>query len=372
MKKSLLAISLASLLAATSMADARDLRLAPGAPSVHPAHTPLYASLAEFLPGETGGALTGTILGTEVANVPNMKASLQSSVAEVGNVLPLYYSADLPNTALMGDLAFLGTDPHAMGAAMTEYVTSCEGCLADFKKMGGVYAGSGSSDVYVMLTTKPIRSADDMKGMRLRSGGSPFSRFAEYAGATPVSVGSNAQFESLSQGVIDGTMASVNDLVSYRLVDLVKYVTELPLGTYHATSNFTVASATWASLSVEERKGFIRAANRANPMFTQAWGYDRPGGAKEQGVAAGVEFITPDQSLIDLKDAFVAQDMAAIEKIGADQYGVADPAAEIARFRDLVAKWTKISADVGGDQVKIAEAMQTEIWDKIDYNTYGL
>ena len=52
-------------------------------------------------------------------------------------------------------------------------------------------------------------------------------------------------FESLSLGVLDGSMASVSDLISYRLIDVAKYVIELPLGTYHTTSNFTVASQVW-------------------------------------------------------------------------------------------------------------------------------
>jgi len=40
-------------------AEARELRLASGAPPMHPAANPLYFSFVELLPQETGGALTG-------------------------------------------------------------------------------------------------------------------------------------------------------------------------------------------------------------------------------------------------------------------------------------------------------------------------
>jgi TRAP-type C4-dicarboxylate transport system substrate-binding protein len=59
----------------------------------------------------------------------------------------------------------------------------------------------------------------------------------------------------MSQGTIDGTMASVVDALSFRLIDVAKYVTRVPIGTYHVTSNFTVANATWDSLSDQEKAG---------------------------------------------------------------------------------------------------------------------
>lgn len=373
MKKTIFAMSMVAALATTSIVAAETtLRLGPGAPNVHPAHTPMYTNFVKYLPEETNGAITGTIMGTEVANVPNMKAALASNIVQVGNVLPLYYAADLPNTALMGELAFLGKNSHVMAAALTEYVVNCTDCLAEFKAMGNVYAGSGSSDPYILLTTKPIRNAADMAGMRLRSGGSPFARWADYTGAAGIGMPVSSTFEAISQGTIDGTMASVADLTSYRLVDLVKYATELTLGTYHATSNFSISNDSWADMSVEERAGVIRAANRANPTFTQNWAYERPEVAHQAGVDAGIEFITPDQDLIDLTAKFVEDDIKALGSLADSQYGIKDGDAKIAVFVALVDKWTAIVAKTGNDPVAIASAMQEEIWDKVDYATYGM
>ncbi|WP_274426400.1 C4-dicarboxylate TRAP transporter substrate-binding protein [Chelativorans sp. YIM 93263] len=352
--------------------EAEELRLGPGAPPTHPAHTPLYSTLTEELPKETGDALTGRILGPEVASVGNMKGALQSGVVQVGNLLPLYFPGDLPNAALMGDLAFLGRDPHVMGAAMTEYVVTCEDCQAEFDQLGAAFAGAGSSDVYVLLTTKPVRTPEDLKGLRLRSGGSPFARWAEYVGASPVNVPVGDTFEAMSQGVIDGTMGSAADLTSYRLVDLAEYVIDLPLGTYHATVNFAVNSDAWRSMSPDERRGFMRAANKANAAFTQSWGYERSDIARQEAEEAGLEFIEPDQELFDITDAFLEEDLEAVVGIAENQYGIADAEAKIERFQELVEKWTGIIDGVGHDPDAIAEATQKEIWDNVDYETYGM
>ncbi|RVV98121.1 C4-dicarboxylate ABC transporter substrate-binding protein [Mesobaculum littorinae] len=373
MKKTALTLAVAGFAAGfAATADARDLRLAPGAPPAHPAYDPMYLTLQENLPSETGDALTGTMLGTEVVNIGTMLASLQSQVAEVGNFLPLYYPATVPSSALAGDLAFLGTNPHAMGAAMTEYVVTCEDCLEEFKEAGLVFVGAGSSDVYVLMTDQPVETPQDMQGLRLRSGGSPFSRWAESMGAAPASVPVSDQFEQMSQGVINGTMASVNDLVSYRMVDLVKYVTEIPLGTYHATSNFTVALPTWQSLSAEERAGFMRAANKGNVAFTQDWGYDRPERARQEARDAGIEFIEPSQELIDATEKFTTEDLATVESMAADTYGIEGAGDKIARFQELVEKWTAIVDETGGDLDALAQRQQEEIWDKVDPEAYGL
>ena len=58
----------------------------------------------------TGGQLTGVLIGPEVVNITQVKQALQSNLAEVGNLLPLFVPADLPSTVLTADLAFLATD----------------------------------------------------------------------------------------------------------------------------------------------------------------------------------------------------------------------------------------------------------------------
>ncbi len=368
--KLLTTIAVAALLAG-GVAQARDLRVSPGAPPAHPAF-PMYEKFGAYLSEGTNGALGTALVGVEVVNVGNMKQSLQSGVTEVGNILPLYYPADLPNSALLGDLASLGKNPYAMAAAATEYIATCADCQAEFKAAGMVYTGSGSSDPYFILTTRPVNTAADMAGLRLRSGGSPFSRFAEAMGAAPVAIPVTETFEQMSQGTIDGTMASINDLLAFRLVDLVKDVTLLKIGTYHCTSNMTLSSGVWADLSAEERAAVISAANRAGADFTQDWAYDRPAKATEAAKAAGIEMIEPDASLTDAYAAFLAAEPAAVVTYAADTYGIQDAEAKIARFQELIAKWEGIVAETGEDPAAVAARIQSEVWDKIDMSTYGM
>jgi TRAP-type transport system periplasmic protein len=366
------AIALALTLGLAAAADARDLRIAPAVPPAHPAHSHLYSGLVNYLPEESGGALSATILGPEVVNLGQMKDALQTGLVDVGNLLPLYYPAELPNMALAGELALSGYNPHAMAAAITEYTVTCDTCLQEMADFDVVFLGSGSSDPYVLLTNTPVRTVEDIQGLRLRSGGAPFSRWADHFGAVPVNIGVGETFEAMSQGTIDGSMASIADLLSFRLVELATHVTRVPLGAYFATSNFTVAADTWAALSEEERAALMRAANRANADFTYRWGYDFPQAATAAAEEAGLEFIDADPAFVEEAEALAVADRDTAAQLSAERFGMTDAAERVAYFMELVEKWEAINAEVGDDPAAMAERTYEEIWSKIDLSTYGL
>ena len=367
-----LTAALAAVLALSTMAEARELRVGSGAPPPHPATSHLYNGLIEYLPEESNGEMTAVFLGPEVVNLGQMKDALQTGLIDVGNLLPLYFPAELPNFALAGELSLSARDPHAVAAALTEYTVTCASCQDEMSDFGIVFLGSGSSDPYMLLTKEPVTTAADLEGMRLRSGGAPYSRWAENFGAVPVSISVLETFEAMSQGTIDGSMASIGDLLAFRLVELVKHVTPVPLGTYFSTSNFATAKATWADMSVEEREQLMRAANRANANFTQRWGYDFAEIAEKAALDAGIEFHEADPSLVEAAAGFAEADRARAAEISKERFGMDDAEARVAEFIALVEKWEAISDEVGHDRDAMIEKVWDEVWSKVDLASYGM
>lgn len=273
--------------------------------------------------------------------------------------------------ALTGELSLMSTNAQAAAAAVTEYTVFCEPCQQEMRDSGLVYLGSGASDVYEFLTTKPVRTAEDLKGLRLRSGGAPWGRLAENFGAIPASISVSDQFEAISQGVIDGSMASIADLVSFRLVEVVKYITYAPLGLYQSTSDFATGVATWDSLNAEDRAALARAANRANTAFTNRWAAEMPAEAEEAAREAGIEFIEADPALITAIEEFVQTEPASAAALAKANFGIDDGMERIERFQALLEKWTAIAESVNDDPVAMAEKLYDEVWSKVDYSTYG-
>ena len=360
-----------SSLAMASHAQARELRMAPGVPPAHPAYDPMFTEFAERLEEKTDGALTGTLLGTEVANIGNMRNAIRSGLVEAGLFLPAYFPADLPEINLVGDLAFLGTTPHAMGAAVTEYIVTCAECQDELRELGIVFTSSHASDLYRILSTEPVRSVDDLRGLRMRVGGPQYSRWAESVGLTPATMSVGETYESLSQGVIEGTIASIADIISFRLDDVLNYVTDIELGTFHSTISHAIGQRTWETLSAEEREAMIHASVEASAAITQRWGYEMAEEARDIANESGIEILEPEQDLLDAIPAFLEEDLVYAAEQAERRYGVEDAESKIERFQALVDKWTEIVEETGDDPEAVAEAMKREIWSDVDFASYG-
>lgn len=352
-------------------AQARDLRLAPGVPPAHPAHTPLYTEFVSVLAEESEGRLGGQIMGTEVASLGNMRTALRSGLVEAGLLLPAYFPADLPNFNLIGDMALLGTNSFAMNGAVTEYIATCDACQDELKQMGIVYTSTHTTDVYHLMTNEPVTSVEDLEGLRLRVGGPQYSRWLEAMGGTPTSTTVGETFEALSQGVIDGSIGSSADIISFRLENAIDYLTYIGLGTFHSTISHATNQQVWSSLSAEDREAIARASTRASALATQRWAYEMPAEADQVARDNGIEILEADESLHEATARFAEEDLVYAAEQAESRYGVSDAVAKLERFQELVEKWNGIVEEVGEDPEAIADAINSEVWDQVDFTSYG-
>jgi TRAP-type C4-dicarboxylate transport system substrate-binding protein len=362
----------AAAVAFAAQANAESLRLAPGTPPAHPGNTPLFTSFQDQMAEKTGSRMTGTILGTEVVNLGNMRNAVTSGLADVGMFLPAYFPADLPNINLVGDLSFQGTNSQAMAAAMTDYVVNCADCQEDLKNLGIVYTSSHASDLYQLLTTEPVSDLDDMQGLRLRAGNPQYARWASSMGASPSNTSVGETFEAISQGVLDGTIASSADLISFRLDDVVTHITTIRLGTYHSTISHAFGRNTWANLSDADRKMLAESSSLSSAMATQRWAQEMPTEAEALARSEGIVFVEPSQELLDATETFKAQDMAQVIADAGARYGVDNAEAKIEQFNSAVDKWTAIANELDNDPEAIAARVNEEVWAKVDFSSYGV
>lgn len=76
----------------------------------------------------------------------------------------------------------------------------------------------------------PIRTMNDLKGLRIRHSGPSISAGLRAFGATPMAIQPSDVHEALGKGVLDGAAMAYAGAVSFKLQDVVKYVTDVPLG----------------------------------------------------------------------------------------------------------------------------------------------
>ncbi|WP_160382546.1 C4-dicarboxylate TRAP transporter substrate-binding protein [Pseudooceanicola pacificus] len=352
-------------------AEARDLRAAPATPPSSAVISAMYNKLAEYLPEESDGALNLQILGMEIVDYKSVLSALQSGLADVANVLPAFFSSDVPNTAMTVQLALMNPDPFVMSSALTEYAVTCEECQAEFKRAGMVYTGSASTDPVILLTRKPINSIEDVKGLRLRVPAGSYGRWLKELGGIPVDMTPPDQFEAMSQGVIDGTVVSPIEITTYNLSEVAKFLIELPVGLYFTTATAAISTRTWGSLSMDERAAYMRATTRSLGDLNAAWGYDMPAGAREKAVSNGVQLMQPPAALVEKTDDFRKREFDMMAETVTSTYGITDAEAKLKRFGELVEKWTEIGKDTDRTAEAMAARVTAEVWDKVDLATYG-
>jgi TRAP-type C4-dicarboxylate transport system substrate-binding protein len=82
-----------------------------------------------------------------------------------------------------------------------------------------------------MTRTKPVRTLDDLKGMRLRTPSRAQSAQLTALGAVPVDMPVTQIYGALERGVIEGTMIPLSAMIDFKLIEVVKYMTvDAPLG----------------------------------------------------------------------------------------------------------------------------------------------
>jgi len=151
--------------------------------------------------------------------------------------------------------------------------------------------------------------------------------------------------------------------LSFRLVDVATHFNTVPIGTYHATSNFTVALPTWESMTVEQRLMVTKAANRGNFDLTDRWGFQLPEAARAAVAESDITVVEASDELMAASEAFAQQDretqVAAAGDIASD-------------FAALIDEWSEAIAEIGNDPDALAELAWERIWADVDLATYGL
>lgn len=126
---------------------------------------------------------------------------------------------------------------------------------------------------YVLMSkTKPILKPEDMKGMKLRAAGVQAGEIVKALGGTPVSVSMSEAYEAISKGVVDGLVVPAEALKPYKLADVTKYMTRLPLS-FSNPNLTTMNKKKWESLPPDIQKIITDAAKEMVEVGAKAWWY---------------------------------------------------------------------------------------------------
>ena len=164
----------------------------------------------------------------------------------------------------------------------------------------------------MLMTTKPVQSFADLKGLKIRIPGFLYTDFWEGCGAAAVSVGLTDAYSALDTGVLDGTETYYESLYNYSIYEVAPYVYE----TAHTTAPGVILMSQdiWDSLGDELQKIIEEEAYNAGVWFSEQQA-DIQAEYRQKLADAGVTFYpVSDEDLEALKQVAQDQVNSYIEK----------------------------------------------------------
>ena len=230
-----------------------------------------------------------TYYGAALAPIPETFNSTVSGVADVSEGIAYATPGRFPltETVMLPELG-LETSLNCSRALWHVY--------KNFPELKKEYAGVKmlwlhvTPAVKLITRKKPVRSLDDLKGLKIRVSGATAVKMGKALGFTPVSMPMGDLYLGLEKGVIDGVALPVEILISRRLGEVSKYVIDIDLG--HDTFFVVMNTGIWKRLPADVQKVFEELSGDWAVDFTgKAWDtFDQE--ARGQVKAKGIEFIT--------------------------------------------------------------------------------
>lgn len=356
---------LAAAVAIPPMAMAETIRATSGFGPDHPIAASIYPELSARLSEFTDGAWDLQDTPSDLVTPIAMSAALRDGTTEFGALVIPYFSTEFAEAALPSELGIVGSNSLAISSATTEYLVTCAECQAEFAQNRQIYLGSGATPPYNLLTVKPIRTAADLRGVRIRTGAPLFAAFLAAQGAVVVQFPSSELGDALSRNAVSGTFDSNQDIIANSLDGVLNYVTEIGLGVYNGAAATTASRTLWDRMTLEDRASLARASQYGIAKGVNAFLV----GAEAARDIEGIEFIEMDDTLKEAKQRFADTQLANAART-LESRGVTDAAAKIDRYVLLVGKWEGlISEDMTAEE--LAQLRYEEIFSKLDMLFYG-
>jgi len=235
----------------------------------------------------------------------------------------------------IAELPFLGDSAEANSAA---YWRVFKEHLEPAGEHGDVVVLTASSHGPGMLhnSRRPVTSAADLQGLKLRVPGATIGKLADSLGASAMFVPFPEVTQVISSGVADGIFVPYNAVRDLSLARYLPHTTHIPGGIYNLIFHFAVNKDAWAAISEADRAAIMSVAGEEGARFIgRSWDHGDAEGRKYVE-AEGVTITTMGPEFqAEIEAAFAPMRAEWVEK--ANALGI-DAEAALAAFATEVEK----------------------------------
>jgi len=225
MRKGFLVAVAAAAIGFTGPADAQttELRLSTFVPPTHVIAREMIAPWIEEISKASNGQLKVTLFPSMQlgGSAPELYRQAAQGTVDMVFTLPGYTSPAFPRTQM---IELPGLKPDGIEATKMMWALMDPYLAPEYKDVK-VIALWGAEDAGLMTRSKPIRSLEDVKGMRMRSPSAAQATQLERMGAAPVAQPITEVYPSMERGVIDGAMVPFTTILDFKLGEVARHYT---------------------------------------------------------------------------------------------------------------------------------------------------
>ena len=122
----------------------------------------------------------------------------------------------------------------------------------------------------ILAAKKPIKSLDELKGLKVRTTGSSGNIIKALGGAS-VGMPQSEAYESLQKGVVDATLCPLETLKGWKQGEVITHVTDSSVVGYTTAMFVTMNKQAWDKLPADLQKVFTDVSREWIPKHGAAW-----------------------------------------------------------------------------------------------------
>lgn len=278
----------------------------------------------------TNGRVKIEMMPKVVGTVTGQFDVVRDGLADIAVVVPSYTPGRFDLSEIV-EIPFMGDRAELVAPVFHNFYTNN---LLKYGEFSGAHVLSIFTNTPPLLFTakKVPKSADDMKGMKLRTSSASMAQSVTLLGGVPVIKPVTEIYEMVASGLVDGGLFPAVDYKSFKLTQVLPKATFIPGGISCSAVALIINEGKWMSLSVADREAITKISGEAMARIAGK-AYDEGGREvlDELNKAGGsVDTISPDM-LAELKKRLMPIEQTWMEK--AKKKGVTDPAAVLQTLR---------------------------------------
>jgi TRAP-type C4-dicarboxylate transport system substrate-binding protein len=254
-------------------------------PPTHP-HSKLFDQWGKDVEKATQGRVQVTLFAASTLSPPmQVYDNTVKGIVDVGTNLLAYSPGRLPLSEVLQQPLGYKSGIQASKCANAYYKKFQPKEFSDVKVMFLHAAAPG-----FIFFKKPVKSLDEAKGLRIRANAEN-ADIVKMLGAAPVTMPVTEAYDSLSRGVVDGTLFPLEALQGFKIGEVVKTVIE-NYGVSYATSMYCIMNKDkWNQISPADQKAIEKINDEYVEKFGNQW-VTLDKAAVEFAKSKGVTFIT--------------------------------------------------------------------------------